>query len=95
MLPFLLLVHGVIIDPAPSVTDHFVPFGEERASEFGIHLQAAHYAENARLDVEALEDPQQSPAADPRPVLEGRFDHRAALAHISRKANVGEQILRL
>src|SRR4029077_897596 len=64
VLALLLLAHGVIVDPTPAVADHLVPFLDERARQFGI-LQAAYHAENARLDIEALEDPQQPPAADP------------------------------
>ena len=95
VLALLLLAHGVIVDPTPAVADHLVPFLDERARQFGIHLQAAYHAENAGLDIEALEDPQQPPAADPRSILKGGFDHGAALARIRRKTNVGEQVLRL
>src|SRR5579883_59536 len=95
MLALLVFLHLVIIEPAPAMADDLVSVFDEGASQFGAHIQAADDAEHADFHAETLEDAQQPPAADARPVFEDRFDQRATPAGISWKADIGEQVLRM
>src|SRR5579872_4617278 len=92
MLPLLVFRRLMIVEPAPAVADDFVARLGKGAGQFGIHLQAANHAQHADLHTKALEDAQQPPAADPRPIFENRFNKKAAPAAIGREADIGEKV---
>src|SRR5262249_54865869 len=50
------LVHVVVVDPAPAVTDDLMPFSKKRPHRLAALLHAADYTEDTDLDSELPED---------------------------------------
>jgi hypothetical protein len=67
---------------------------EERSRKLGILLKPADNAEDAYLDIITAKNTQKTPTSYARPIFKRRLDHWAALARVSRKANIGQHILR-
>ena len=77
--PFGLLVHKLVIDPAPAVARYLVTVLQHGAHGAGITLQRHGGAEHGDLDAPLTEDAQQAPEPGPAAVLVQGF--HALVAH--------------
>ena len=77
MLAFDLFRHGLVIEPAVAMADDLVPVLDKGARQFRVALGCFGDRQQACLDPEPAEQPQQAPAADARAVLEDGLDERA------------------
>src|SRR6185437_7054144 len=94
MLALFAFADLVVVEPTPAMADNLVTLFEERSCKVGILLKPADNGEDADLDVVTAKDAQQAPTSYARPIFKRRLDHWAALARVSRKANIGQHILR-
>ena len=93
MLALGLLIDFEIVEPPIAVTDDLVAFGDKGLRQLRTLLKRPNDAEDADLDVEALEDAQQSPASAARPIFEDGFHGGVASANVGRQADIVQRIL--
>src|SRR5271170_1645707 len=93
MLALGLFIDFEIVEPTVAVADDLVSLCDEGRGQLRTLLQGADHAEDADLDAEARENPQQAAATTARPVFEHRLYDGAANAGIARQADIVQRVL--